>query len=545
MSSDDEGNECPLCMEPFEADDKQFYPCHCGYQICRFCWHRIRSEENGLCPACRQPYSDKPAEYNPVSQTEIQKMKEDKRQKRLERKQKIIEERKALANVRVIQKNLVYVVGLPQKLADEHTLKKNEYLGRFGKIMKVVVNRTPYGNPTSPTFSAYVTYGSKETAFKCVDMVDGSYLDGKPIRAYLGTTKYCSSFLKCQPCNNPDCMYLHELGDEAVSYTKEEMLQGKHVNDKQPPVRLPVRSRAMVEEATKGQAESQSPHPEHDYEHEHEQPRYASPSFHTEELDGSSNRSSDDNKGTVSSTIPQARTRSFSDTAKTVVTGKHPSPPSSSNSPLVASNVGPNNNNATNPKQHNPSYSSAVALAVDNNSNNINNSNPSSPSLQSFNNVSVAENRNVAPTGLSTPKFGDSNSVKSPTSSISTPPLLSMPFLPLTRCLKMRRLVSSPVWFHPKCHLCRIYILDSAWNHRRMAHYPFCFSPPMHSFLVTLTVPKHQCPRLLGSDTISSLHCHSHKVILGLPFPTTPQQQPSLQLFHSSTIRLVSNQHPQ
>ena len=24
------------------------------FQICRFCWHRIRTDENGLCPACRK-----------------------------------------------------------------------------------------------------------------------------------------------------------------------------------------------------------------------------------------------------------------------------------------------------------------------------------------------------------------------------------------------------------------------------------------------------------------------------------------------------------
>lgn len=25
--------ECPLCMEPFEVDDLNFYPCTCGYQV--------------------------------------------------------------------------------------------------------------------------------------------------------------------------------------------------------------------------------------------------------------------------------------------------------------------------------------------------------------------------------------------------------------------------------------------------------------------------------------------------------------------------------
>lgn len=46
--------ECPLCLEPLEIDDVNFFPCTCGYQICRFCWHRIRTDENGLCPACRK-----------------------------------------------------------------------------------------------------------------------------------------------------------------------------------------------------------------------------------------------------------------------------------------------------------------------------------------------------------------------------------------------------------------------------------------------------------------------------------------------------------
>lgn len=34
-------------------------------------------------------------------------------------------------------------------------------------------------------------------------------------------------------CPKPDCMYLHELGDEAASFTKEEMqvsvMNGKHM----------------------------------------------------------------------------------------------------------------------------------------------------------------------------------------------------------------------------------------------------------------------------------------------------------------------------
>lgn len=29
----DDQVECPLCMEPLEVDDLNFYPCTCGYQV--------------------------------------------------------------------------------------------------------------------------------------------------------------------------------------------------------------------------------------------------------------------------------------------------------------------------------------------------------------------------------------------------------------------------------------------------------------------------------------------------------------------------------
>lgn len=88
-------------------------------------------------------------------------MKTEKRLRDQRRKQKITENRKHLANVRVVQKNLVFVVGLPPRLADaevkcffqlrltqpqqqnfSHTqvLKKFEYFGKHGKIHKVVIN---------------------------------------------------------------------------------------------------------------------------------------------------------------------------------------------------------------------------------------------------------------------------------------------------------------------------------------------------------------------------------------------------------------------
>jgi CCR4-NOT transcription complex subunit 4 len=156
-------------MEPLEVDDIGFYPCTCGYQvsflnrttcfktnkmqlnekninkkkICRFCWHRLKTDGNGLCPACRKPYSDNPAHFEPLSEEEIIRIKKERRQKEVQKKQKLTENRRHLHDTRVVQKNLVFVVGLSPRLADQEVLKRPEYFGKFGKILKVVINPSP------------------------------------------------------------------------------------------------------------------------------------------------------------------------------------------------------------------------------------------------------------------------------------------------------------------------------------------------------------------------------------------------------------------
>lgn len=219
-------------------DDISFFPCTCGYQICRFCWHRIRTDENGLCPACRKQYQEGPAEFKPLTEDELHRIKKERKQKDHQRKQKAAENKRHLANLRVVQKNLVFVIGLSQRLADPDILKKNEYFGRFGKIMKAVINsshsgssqRTGAGAATAAgqSASAYITYFRPEDCLHAIQAVNNKLVDGRTLKASLGTTKYCSHFLKGTHCPKPDCMYLHELGEDAASFTKEEMQANKH-----------------------------------------------------------------------------------------------------------------------------------------------------------------------------------------------------------------------------------------------------------------------------------------------------------------------------
>ncbi|XP_036325509.1 general negative regulator of transcription subunit 4 [Rhagoletis pomonella] len=233
MDNNEDVVECPLCMEPLEVDDLNFFPCTCGYQICRFCWHRIRTDENKLCPACRKEYTENPADFTPLTQEQILAFKSQKKQRDQKRKQKVrvTENRKHLSNVRVVQRNLVFVVGLPPRLADAEVLKKHEYFGKYGKIHKVVINpSTAYAGVQGPSASAYVTYVNNHDALRAIQSVNtrNIIIDGRLIKTSLGTTKYCSHFMKNQVCPKGDCMYLHELGDPEASFTKEEMHQGKH-----------------------------------------------------------------------------------------------------------------------------------------------------------------------------------------------------------------------------------------------------------------------------------------------------------------------------
>ncbi|EPR78066.1 MOT2 transcriptional repressor [Spraguea lophii 42_110] len=127
------------------------------------------------------------------------------------------------SGLRVIQKNLVYVIGIPYKYGCEELLKNNDFFGQFGHIKKLVLKNRSSEN----SISCYITYATEKDAVYCISEVDESLLDGRIIKCTFGTTKYCSFFLKNQLCQNTDCMYLHENGKEKDSLTKEEMAMGK------------------------------------------------------------------------------------------------------------------------------------------------------------------------------------------------------------------------------------------------------------------------------------------------------------------------------
>ncbi|KAF4354613.1 hypothetical protein F8388_009604 [Cannabis sativa] len=201
--------------------------------ICVWCWHHImdmaeKDESEGRCPACRVPY-DKEKIVGMASKCErlVSEVHMERKMKSQKAKAKSSEGRKQLSSVRVIQRNLVYIVGLPLNLADEELLQRREYFGQYGKVLKVSMSRTAAGviqQYQNNTCSVYITYSKEDEAIRCIQNVHGYVLEGRSLRACFGTTKYCHAWLRNVPCTNPDCLYLHEVGSQEDSFTKDEII---------------------------------------------------------------------------------------------------------------------------------------------------------------------------------------------------------------------------------------------------------------------------------------------------------------------------------
>jgi RNA recognition motif-containing protein len=138
-----------------------------------------------------------------------------------------VPERAGLSRNRVIQRDLVYVIGIPIDLATEETLSKPEYFGQYGEIKKIVVNNQNVH--TSPfqkaTVSAYVTFYRVEDAEECLFALESFQIHNHTLKASFGTSKYCSAFLNGQKCTKGECMYLHVAGDPKDSFSTEEIQQ--------------------------------------------------------------------------------------------------------------------------------------------------------------------------------------------------------------------------------------------------------------------------------------------------------------------------------
>src|SRR5574343_888109 len=94
-----------------------------------------------------------------------------------------------LIDARIINKNLIYVIGLSSKIANKELLMKREYYGQYGNITKMIVNKNKAYNPNGPkgpSYSAYITFSTPQEASLAILATDNCVIDDHLLRASFG-----------------------------------------------------------------------------------------------------------------------------------------------------------------------------------------------------------------------------------------------------------------------------------------------------------------------------------------------------------------------
>ena len=221
--------ECPICCEnKLIGAEVDWYPCPCGGQICLFCFDRIK-QINGLCPYCRRPYdSDAQDRVGPEFRPTFEKKAE-------------VEE-KPQSSIVCLSKTMVEILGIPYRIFNASLLKRNDYLGQYGKIVRIAcyaIDKNPFSKiskyckqPNSfsseppPPGYVYVEFSNEEEAKTCILALNGSRVLDSSITACPALTEQCP---KGSECNSANCMKLHGEINPEDFYTT---LYSNESNDK-------------------------------------------------------------------------------------------------------------------------------------------------------------------------------------------------------------------------------------------------------------------------------------------------------------------------
>lgn len=122
-----------------------------------------------------------------------------------------------LQKIRIIQKHLIFVSGIPNEISDPQYLKNSNLFGKYGTVSKIIINPSKKNKNTS---QVYVTYENNISAalaiivyFLFIQGLESYQLpeirnknkktnknkvkcNSRPLIASYGTTKYCNYFLK-------------------------------------------------------------------------------------------------------------------------------------------------------------------------------------------------------------------------------------------------------------------------------------------------------------------------------------------------------------
>ena len=98
---------------------------------------------------------------------------------------------------RIIQRNVIYVIGIEDNIASESILSSDEYFGQYGEIVQIFLNKKGYTitDEKKIYYSAYITYNNNYSACLSIIALESSLVPKhKKLRASYASTKYCKFF---------------------------------------------------------------------------------------------------------------------------------------------------------------------------------------------------------------------------------------------------------------------------------------------------------------------------------------------------------------
>lgn len=115
-------------------------------------------------------------------------------------------------NIRIIQRNIIYVIGIPEEIANENMLTSSMYFGQYGEIIRIVINQSPHitEKKKEKYYSCYITYTTPESACLSIIATHISQVESQlSLQASYATVKFCMFFVKKKPCRIKSCRFYH------------------------------------------------------------------------------------------------------------------------------------------------------------------------------------------------------------------------------------------------------------------------------------------------------------------------------------------------
>lgn len=133
---------------------------------------------------------------------------------------------KNINNLRILETDLVYIVGIPYEQSDFEVLRSKDNIGYYGKITEYHMVKSPIG--ITNTSALFLRFDNKLEATFAILAFTIYMSKNTGIKAFYGTNKYCSYFIGKRTCPNKKCLFMHKNISEGHYFYKDERMENEY-----------------------------------------------------------------------------------------------------------------------------------------------------------------------------------------------------------------------------------------------------------------------------------------------------------------------------